>query len=1148
MRTTFGNDETWIKDDPDGNPSALRFAPGSLVLYKIDNGWVEGEVLKVCQCLEIPPDFRGPTANSIPPILYVVWPHSPVPAELYGSSWIHEDTEAFIRPRLEDALPDPDKFNPILLPPEDPLHYLYSGIQFDPVDEQGNNMADAWRNSQHVNAAETRPDGSIRLTLDGGKDVSAYTMEIPQEPLHGVPGWAIVQIGQQLTRRRPVARTSAVGFFDPGEMFEANCLPRKNKLFSTSAVGLFDPVQMFEANCVPTETSLAQLEEAAQTSNEKMLELAGALMSGVHGWPRDPERGCACYRAAAWGCSEEEELEGRIGIPVGLPEAMVASADLCFAFLKREIMGINLWENVALSRIISAGLQSSERSRDALRQSFYWLAQAAHRGYITPATLEATTAMSEMNLIDDRRIQDDEEMLGFVRRLLQVHQYRELELAFEKYQNNGTIPRGDPEAKTVRTFSTRIVEIFQDMPASDSYSMHLEYRQVPRAPFPWVVYAIRPKQKSVVKVVRLPEDLQYSAFTQESFEYAWHRIAFELHLGHPLTKERLRPTAITVLDTHGNRQFAAFLRLATGDLGTEIRLVCHREPIAISRRRKMPLGEIVKQIETRLIDIPAYLIDERLTSYGASSNLDGLVQQEANELFSQLEENPDQVQPRAQGFKEQGNRLFAARDFRGAVNCYSLTVELLRRLPHPSNEASLLLGTSLSNRAACYIELEPSIHSVAFQKLLVQKAVRDCSAALKSSWASRVLPHHILEKLQFRLDKATARLDVLETDFQSEIADIIFPPPSARLQEGIPPPNTQEDTGTSSAPSHDGPPTPSEQIEVVRSQDASTMRLVETEDLLLEKGHIIHKNTLAKNSNDGCPICLRDFDGELSHILSSVLPCGEHALCVECICRCKKQADKDKALVTCPLCRCQFDGRIVQDLALQIIEKDTEVACFVKKFPADFDESVDAVNRLLWKWDFQVDRVIETIEELLDARATGAFFRSGTDLSPKQKHEIYNSARYPVNCLRDQLKVLIEERRTTFETSKLRSIDANLRKLQSDLKAARIKARDEIYEKLNTVGRMGAQSTELEDTIQVDFHGLHVNEMHSKHKELIEAILPVVKKVTVITGRGLHSADGESKLMRALKKKIEKDRNTRWERIPSNPGAVIVTWIEDSAR
>jgi len=45
-------------------------------------------------------------------------------------------------------------------------------------------------------------------------------------------------------------------------------------------------VVKFFQSTVPTEGTLQQLEEASTKSDEKMLQLGNALMSGVHGWPQ----------------------------------------------------------------------------------------------------------------------------------------------------------------------------------------------------------------------------------------------------------------------------------------------------------------------------------------------------------------------------------------------------------------------------------------------------------------------------------------------------------------------------------------------------------------------------------------------------------------------------------------------------------------------------------------------------------------------------------------------------------------------------------------------------------------------------------------------------------------------------------------------
>ena len=47
----------------------------------------------------------------------------------------------------------------------------------------------------------------------------------------------------------------------------------------------------------------------------------------------------------------------------------------------------------------------------------------------------------------------------------------------------------------------------------------------------------------------------------------------------------------------------------------------------------------------------------------------------------------------------------------------------------------------------------------------------------------------------------------------------------------------------------------------------------------------------------------------------------------------------------------------------------------------------------------------------------------------------------------------------------------------------------------------------------------------------------------LVLGERLHSEGRESKLVKALKKKVKKDRNMQWEKVPQNPGAIIVLWV-----
>ena len=81
-----------------------------------------------------------------------------------------------------------------------------------------------------------------------------------------------------------------------------------------------------------------------------------------------------------------------------------------------------------------------------------------------------------------------------------------------------------------------------------------------------------------------------------------------------------------------------------------------------------------------------------------------------------------------------------------------------------------------------------------------------------------------------------------------------------------------------------------------------------------------------------------------------------------------------------------------------------------------------------------------------------------------------------------------------MDPNKSRKISNEISKVRSKLCVARQKAREDIYTRMNSVGTMGAQQGGNDELIQIDFHGLHVDEMRIKFKEYVLPILPVVKK------------------------------------------------------
>eukprot|EP00797_Seminavis_robusta_P005599 Sro136_g064270.2 (368) ;mRNA; r:101763-102866 len=315
---------------------------------------------------------------------------------------------------------------------------------------------------------------------------------------------------------------------------------------------------------------------------------------------------------------------------------------------------------------------------------------------------------------------------------------------------------------------------------------------------------------------------------------------------------------------------------------------------------------------------------------------------------------------------------------------------------------------------------------------------------------------------------------------------------------------------------------------------------------LLETGRVIHDNSLAKNSDDGCPVCLKTFSEELEETLVCVLACGDHALCVECVCYVKKGSDRTKQQMKCPLCRAAVEPDFVEDLSYQIIETDQSLGALMEKLPLDdADDRENVLQRLLWTHEFRVDRVVDSLEKMLDDQVRAQFFRCETDFTHGQKEEIYQTARRPVLILQEKVHRLVEEHRTTFDAAKLKELNATITQVRNQLAFSRVEAREQIYTRMNEVGNMGAESS-LEggsSLIPVDYHGMHVGEMLSKFQELVKPILPVVKEVMIITGRGLHSANNEGKLKKALIRHIDnKEDDIRWERVEENPGALKVLW------
>ena len=448
-------------------------------------------------------------------------------------------------------------------------------------------------------------------------------------------------------------------------MFMTNHLIVREQVGSDSPIS----INMFELfKMIDPGTSLAQLEEEAKLSSSKMRQLADCLWVGLHGWRKDLERACNLYRAAAYGCTEEDETSID-GVPVGDPKAMITVASLSLSQLKH-VCGYREEDECPFHELIDEGL-NSEVNMALLYQVFQWLTAAMRvHGHVTSLTLMIGESIKEMNFISDQRLvgETGHHLKDMGWRILRALEYRTRELHIIDMQEKGLLQRGDPSEKVIQMFKSHALEIFQSLPKSVD-TIHIEFKQVPRPPFPMIVITFLPTKRKFVKIVRLSKSLQLTPFSLETFENVWLRVAFDIHLGRQGSNERCRPKAFTVLDDgHGSRAFAFYLKKMLESCDTEVRLVAHSDVIKTGKRSRSTLGEIVSEITMRLFEVPGFAVydeyQDDIVARAQEDHVDHLVSQqvvtdgEADDDASHLLE--------AERMKQRGNEHFRARDFSSA--------------------------------------------------------------------------------------------------------------------------------------------------------------------------------------------------------------------------------------------------------------------------------------------------------------------------------------------------------------------------------------------------------------------------------------------------------------------------------------------------
>ena len=148
------------------------------------------------------------------------------------------------------------------------------------------------------------------------------------------------------------------------------------------------------------------------------------------------------------------------------------------------------------------------------------------------------------------------------------------------------------------------------------------------------------------------------------------------------------------------------------------------------------------------------------------------------------------------------------------------------------------------------------------------------------------------------------------------------------------------------------------------------------------------------------------------------------------------------------------------------------------------------------------------------------------DLTPSEKQKIYQEARRPVVLLENSLRVARTE---SYAPEQIADLERRLATAKDDAAA-------DIFAQLNAQGlNMGDGGR---NEFWQDFHGLHVDEAKAKLTDLVEQVLPAIGTIVIITGRGIHSPNGNAKIKKAVKEFVGNRASLEIKPVEDNPGAL----------
>lgn len=311
--------------------------------------------------------------------------------------------------------------------------------------------------------------------------------------------------------------------------------------------------------------------------------------------------------------------------------------------------------------------------------------------------------------------------------------------------------------------------------------------------------------------------------------------------------------------------------------------------------------------------------------------------------------------------------------------------------------------------------------------------------------------------------------------------------------------------------------------------------------------------------NSSCPCCLREWRGaEESGMtrLVVLLRCNgpsspAHAMCVTCLYE-WWQSSKDPGegldgerfhtRPTCALCRSDIETAAIAELPQRVLhqlpEEDLDNLLFMSQriFGLSDDAGMAVLEELAMKDGGNIALLYESMQRL------GVMaLPTSSSLSHSDKQRIYHEARAEQHQLEDKIASL----RTQLIAGKVAPEQhAAVRKQLHDAKRAlpgvTAAAALAVFRRMNEF-RDGGLLT-VDGMHAMDMHGQSVRDVPRIILEEVVPLMPVLKRVVLITGRGAHNPDGLAPLRDKVCQEVEK-AGLSWRPMPRHKdGCIIVCY------